>query len=151
MNSPTTYGTLLIRLLLKYNTTANLDIVHQIQNQTKLVQVPRVIQQPYTLAAPRFTGSLINDSLTGTPPEQLLQLLSRIAANNQPERLSERYRIANILGQAGVNITQAYAIANNTIQKYITDPNTINFVGNNWQLQKPAYSVSPHSQLQSHI
>ena len=152
VNSPTTYGTLLIRLLLKYNTTENLNIVHQIQNQTKLVPVPRAIQQPYTLAAPRFTGSLINDSLTGTPPEQLLQLLSRIAVYNQPARLSERYRIANILGQAGlvsgtyirpagVNITQAYAIANATIQKYITDPNTINFVGNNWQLQKPGYAV----------
>ncbi|KAM0801129.1 hypothetical protein BDR22DRAFT_972437 [Usnea florida] len=151
VNSPTTYGTLLIRLLLKYNTTENLNIVHQIQNQTKLVPVPRVIQQPNTLAAPPFTGSLINDSLTGTPPEQLLQLLSRIAAYNQPARLSERYRIANILGQAGlasgtyirpagVNITQAYAIANATIQKYITDPNTINFVGNNWQLQKPGYA-----------
>lgn len=152
VNSPTTYGTLLIRLLLKYNTTENLDIVHRIQNETKLVPVPRVIQQPYTLAAPPFTGSLINDSLTGTPPEQLLQLLSRIAVYNQPARLSERYRIANILGQAGlvsgtyirpagVNITQAYAIANATIQKYISDPNTINFVGNNWQLQKPGYAV----------
>ena len=156
VNSPTTYGTLLIRLLLKYNTTENLNIVHQIQNQTKLVPVPRVIQQPYTLAAPAFTGSLINDSLTGTPPEQLLQLLSRIAVYNQPARLSERYRIATILGEAGlvsgtyirpagVNITQAYAIANATIQKYITDPNTINFVGNNWQLQKPGYAVGTPS------
>ena len=156
MNSPTTYGTLLIRLLLKYNTTENLNIVHQIQNSTKLVPVPRVIQQPYTLAAPPFTGSLINDSPVGTPPEQLLQLLSRIAVYNQPARLSERYRIATILGQAGlvsgtyirpagVNITQAYAIANATIQKYITDPNTINFVGNNWQLQKPGYAVGTTS------
>ena len=157
VNSPTTYGTLLIRLLLKYNTTENLNIVHQIQNETKLVPVPRVIQQPYTLAAPPFTGSLINDSLNGAPPEQLLQVLSRIAVYNQPARLSERFRIANILGQAGlvsgtyirpagVNVTQAYAIANATIQKYITDPNTINFVGNNWQLQKPGYAGGTPSQ-----
>ena len=156
MNFPTTYGTSLIRFLLKYNTTDNLNAVHQYQNATKIVPVPRVIQQPNTLQVPVYSSSLLNSNLTGAPPEQLLQLLSRIAAYNQPEILSERYRIADILGQAGViggnyvrpaevNITQAYAIANTTIQRYITDNSTINQVGNGWQLPLPPYAVRIHS------
>ena len=65
---------------------------------------------------------------------------------------SERFKIADILGQAGliggkyyrpsgVNITQAYAIANATIDKYIADPRTYQNLSNGWQLPLPAYAV----------
>ncbi|KAI9892436.1 MAG: hypothetical protein M1814_001393 [Vezdaea aestivalis] len=151
VNAPTTYGTILIRLLLKYNTTENINSVRRIQNATRLVPVPRTIQQPETLKVSEFNGALINNSLTGTPPEQLLQLLSRIASSNQPEVASERFRTANILGQAGlvggtyqrpsgVNTTLAYAIANATINKYINDTRLIQQLGNGWRLSPPAYN-----------
>lgn len=151
MNAPTTHGTALFRFLLKYNTTDNLDRVHAIQKATTLTPVPRVIKQPNTPKAPKWTPALFNESFTGTPPEKLLQLLARVAPWNQPASDSERYRVASILGlagivggtyttQAGVNVTQAYAIANATISRYITDKDTINFLANGWQLPRPQYA-----------
>lgn len=41
---------------------------------------------------------------------------------------------------AGVDVTQAYAIANATIARYIADKDTINFLANGWQLPRPPYA-----------
>ena len=156
VNFPTTYGTSLIRLLLKQNTTANLDVVHRIQNETSLVTIPRQFSQQGSLlpAAPAFTSALINGSLTGSSVQQRLQLLARVAAYNQPETLADRYRVANILGLAGivgtnytkpadVNLTQAWIIASNTINAFVADPANIQYVGNDWQISPYKLSVSP--------
>ncbi|KAL8827426.1 MAG: hypothetical protein Q9191_003193 [Dirinaria sp. TL-2023a] len=151
INAPTTHGTGLFRLLLKFNTTDNLNIVHRLQNATTLTPVPRAIAQPNTPASPQWTPAFFNQSFTGTPPEQLLQLLARVAPYNQPLAASERFRVASILGDAGivggnysrpssVNITQAYAIANATISRDIADNSTINFLANGWQLPRPDYA-----------
>ena len=151
VNSPTTHGTALFRYLLKFNTTENLDRVRAIQQATTLTLVPRRITQPNTPQAPQWTPALFLDSFTGTPPERLLQLLARVAPWDQPASDSERYRVASILGLAGivggsyttptgVNVTQAYAIANATISRYIADPDTINFLANGWQLPRPQYA-----------
>lgn len=136
---------MLIRILVKQNTTADLDIIHGYQNAYNLSATPRTLSQPNSLQAPALTNSILNSNPTGPPPQQLLQLLARIAPYNQPEILTQRYRVASILGQAGivngeyypplgVNITQAYAIANATVTAIVTNPSNINYVGNGWQL-----------------
>jgi len=137
---------MLIRILVKQNTTADLNIIHGYQNAYNLTATPRTLTQPNSLQAPLLTLPFLNNgTLAGSPALQILQLLAKIAPFNQPEILTERYRVASILGQAGlvngqyyppagVNLTQAYAIANATITDVVTDPNNINYVGNGWQL-----------------
>jgi len=137
---------MLIRILVKQNTTADLNIIHGYQNTYNLTATPRTLTQPNSLQAPQLTLSFLNNgTLAGSPALQILQLLAKIAPFNQPEILTERYRVASILGQAGlvngqyyppagVNLTQAYAIANATITDIVTDPANINYVGNGWQL-----------------
>lgn len=137
---------MLIRILVKQNTTADLNIIHGYQNTYNLTATPRTLTQPNSLQAPTLTLPVLNNgTLAGSPALQILQLLAKIAPFNQPEILTERYRVASILGQAGlvngqyypptgVNLTQAYAIANATITDIVTDPANINYVGNGWQL-----------------
>jgi hypothetical protein len=147
VNYPTTYGTMLIRLLVLTNSTQDLEIIHGYQKAYNISSTPRTLSQPNSLQAPKLTLDLLNGTLS--QPAQLLSLLARIAPYNQPEILSERYRVASILGQAGlvnghyyaplgVNITQSYAIANATITAIVTDPSNINYVGNGWQQSIPA-------------
>lgn len=110
---------MLIRILVLTNTTEDLNIIHGYQRDYNISSTPRTLSQPKSLQAPKLTLDLLNGTLSS--PSQLLSLLARIAPYNQPEILSERYRVASILGQAGlvnghyypatgVNITQSYAI-----------------------------------------
>jgi hypothetical protein len=150
VNLPTTHGTMLIRLFVKQNTTADLDILHGYQDASSLVEIPRSITRA---ASP--TGNITslgpNGSLLGISTlEKLLQFAASFTQYNQPENYTDRVRVAGILGAAGVyngayhplssiNLTQAAVIANASITANINNPSHIRNFTNGWELSIPSY------------
>jgi hypothetical protein len=150
VNLPTTYATLLIRLLVLQNTTADLNIIQKYQNASSLTPINRT-----TTLAPSPPGNLSslapNGSLLGiNTPEKLLTFASKFVLYNQPELYSERQRVAGILGAAGVydgqyvpptglNLTLAAAIANASITADVGNATNIRNQGNGWELSSVAY------------
>lgn len=152
VNLPTTYGTILIRFLVRENTTADLNIIQRYQNASALTEIPRAVSLAPSPPANVSISSLApNGSLLGIDtPTKLLDFASRFVLYNQPEIASERQRVAGILGQAGiysgaytppsgVNLTQAAQIANSSITADISLPSNIRFQTNDWQLSTTAY------------
>jgi hypothetical protein len=150
VNLPTTHGTMLIRLFVKQNTTADLDILHGYQNASSLVEISRSITRA---ASP--TGNITslgpNGSLLGISTlEKLLQFAASFTPYNQPENYTDRVRVAGILGAAGVydgayrpsssiNLTQAAVISNASITANINNPSHIRNFTNGWELSIPSY------------
>ena len=150
VNLPTTYGTMLIRYLVLQNTTADLNIIQGYQNASRLTPVNRTASAQNT-TSPNITSVAPNGTFLGiqTLAEQL-SLAAKIVAFNQPENYSERYRVAEILGRAGiyngqyysqpgVNLPQAAVIANASITADITNSSHIRTYANNWELPIPSY------------
>ncbi|KAE9963318.1 hypothetical protein BLS_009419 [Venturia inaequalis] len=151
VNLPTTHGTMLIRLLVLQNTTADLNIIHGYQNASTITPIQRNV----TLA-PSPAGNISSLAPNGTllginSPEKLLTFASRFIEYNQPELLSERQRVAGILGAAGiynghnyapetgVNLTYASRIANASIATDVNNSSHIRNQGNGWQLSIASY------------
>jgi len=141
INFPTTYGSLWNRILVRQNTTADLDIVHSYQRNISITPVPRQISQPGTLPAPPLTAELFASNKTGTA--KLLDLLARFAQFNQPEVLSDAYRVASILGlaglaggvytpPAGVNLTQVVGAVSANAGLTTSTPKDTLVLGNGW-------------------
>lgn len=141
VNYPTTYGTILIRILVKQNTTDDLNIVHGYQSQYSITPIQRSTGD----CAPTVSNILNNATISVNDPLTILNVLAKIASYNQPEVLSERYKVASILGFAGlvngqyiqpsgVNLTKAYADAQDTYNTISSEAKNINQVGNGWQL-----------------
>lgn len=154
VNLPGSYGTMLIRLLLLANTTADLNAVNTYQNATRLTPINRTAPypvQPYTTPAPPLTSLALNGSLLGIQtPAQQLEFAARLIPYNQPEVYSERYRVAVNLAlaglyrghytqPAGVNLTQAAVIANASITADVQNQTHIRQQSNEWQLSIPEY------------
>lgn len=147
VNLPTTYGTMLVRFLLSANTTAELNQIHTYQNASSLTNVTRqagTTSPPLTSLAPNGTYSGIDT------PAKLLNLSASLVSFNQLENYTDRYRTATILAQAdiyngqyypqaGVNLTLASLIANNSISADIGNASHIRQQGNNLQLSIPSY------------
>lgn len=155
INYPTTYGTILIRILVKQNTTEDRDIVHGYQSQYSITPAPRTKMQPGTPSVPTVSTILNNATTNVTTASAILGVLAQIASYNQPEILAERYKVASILGLAGlvngkytmppsVNITKAYEDAISTYTNITSRLQNINEVGNGWQLGISAFEVSFH-------
>ena len=81
---------------------------------------------------------------------KLLDFAARVVSHNQPENYSDRYRVASILGQAGllggkyvqppsINLTLAAAIANASITAQTNDPANVREQGNGWELSVPSF------------
>lgn len=150
MNLPTTYGTILIRLFLKENTTADLDIIHRYQNASSLKEVPRNVTRA---ASPpgNLTSLAPNNSLLGIQTiDALLSFAAKITPYGQPENYTDRARVAGILGAAGVydgayhpvagiNLTQASAIANASISADVTASSHVQTLTSNWTTFIPSY------------
>lgn len=56
VNLPTTYGTMLIRLLVRHNTTEELKILHTYQNASHIAPVKRTTSQANSPATPKLTS-----------------------------------------------------------------------------------------------
>ncbi len=153
VNFPTTYGTLLVRILLRHNTTEDLAVVNKYQDEISITTTPRTIEQPYMVQAPPLTSALLSTDPSKSMNERILELTAKLAPYNQPEVFSDRYHVASTLGQAGlaggvyrqppgVNLAATAIAANATVLAEVEDPRTLDPVGNGWILQKPQYAVS---------
>lgn len=159
VNFPTTYGTMLIRILVKQNTTEDLDIVHRYQSQYTIEPTPRKVTQPGNSTSSSIVQTLNNVTTNVTSALPVLEFLAKIASFNQPEVLSDRYRVASILGLAGisngryvrpevVNLTRAFEDAVSTYTNITSAPENINeSLGNGWQLSNPPFEVSVNCAL----
>lgn len=140
---------MLIRMLLKYNTTDNLESIERYQNKTTLVPVVRYVSQSGASRAPALSSYLTHNSLLISSPSQILSTLASLAPYNQPADVSQRYEVAATLGLAGlgtgkyvrpdfVNLTSAYIRAMSQITAITSAPHNVNKVGNGWDLAYPA-------------
>lgn len=145
VNYPTTYGTVVGRILVLQNTTADLDIVHSYQSGVKIRTTPRTLTSQLPQAPP-LTKALVDTSNITTPALKALTLLARIGQYNQPEVAADRYRVGSILGQAGinngiyrqpagVNVTSAAALADSTTASIFKAPSNLNIASNGWVYQ----------------
>ncbi|KAI9871211.1 MAG: hypothetical protein M1830_003194, partial [Pleopsidium flavum] len=150
VNFPTTYGSLLIRILLRNNGT-DLNIVHSYQAQISLSPVNRTALSLSKPVAPSLSVDLLNGSLTGSPPQQLLQLTARLSPYNQPELRSEVSNVSRILElaglrggsynqPAGVNLTEAEEVATLSISNDLTKAESREYFNHGWLQFVPAIS-----------
>lgn len=149
INFPTTHGTLLSRILVRENTTSDLDAVKSYQKGTGVTAVARSLTNANLPQAPMLTPDLLDTSSISDPNEKALTLLARMGAYNQPPVLSDRYRVASILGlagitndsyvkPAGVDLEAAYATALAATTAEIRNPSNLNIQTNGWVLQNLA-------------
>jgi hypothetical protein len=141
----TTYGIMLGRILVRQNTTEDIATIRDYQDQTILKTIPRNLSQPFAAQAPRLSRELVDTSNATNRVTGYLNLLAKIGQFNQPDVLSDRYRVASKLGLAGiadgvytpprtVNLTAATIAANASIAAAYSQ-NLID-VGNNWVIPK---------------
>jgi hypothetical protein len=148
---PGIYGTMLVRIALNENNTEDLDIIHQYQNESKLVTTAREVQRDPEQSLPTLTDLVPRVSLLdiNTPGKQL-DLAARILPYNPPQVLTEQRRVPQILSIAGlaggnytkpinVNLTDAAIIANNSIATDIHDPVNARELDNDWSLPVADY------------
>ena len=138
---------MLIRYILLQNSTSELNTVHAYQNASSLTNTTRAT----SYLTPELTSLAPNGTFSGIDtPAKLLNLSAALAAYNQPENYTDRYRVTSYLALAGLyngryhapnglNLTQAAVIANASISADIADPAHIRPQGNNWQLSVPQY------------
>ncbi|MCJ1387052.1 hypothetical protein MMC17_010181 [Xylographa soralifera] len=163
---PTTYGSILIRILLRDNTT-DVPIVQAIQKQISVFSVERCdSSRPQ---APTLTPALLNSSLNTTTAAllfpgsldattvvQLLNLTARLSAYDPPENTSETSSVNGQLALAGLhygiytppagtNLTLASLLADKSLTTSIQAPSLYKSFGNNWRTFISAASGNFHS------
>lgn len=146
INYPTTHGTLLGRILVRANTTADLDAVHDYQRGVSISTTPRTFSNPNLPQAPKLTPALLDTSNISDPNQKALELTARLGLYNQPEIASDRYRVGSILGQAGIvngqyvqppgtNLTSAQSTALSAADSSVRSANNLRIQTNDWVLQ----------------
>ncbi|MCJ1432087.1 hypothetical protein MMC27_001443 [Xylographa pallens] len=163
---PTTYGSILIRFLLRNNTT-DVPIVQTLQKQISIVPANRCDDsQP---KAPALTPTLLSTSLNtttaallfpgsldATTVDQLLNLTARLSSYDPPENTSETSIVNSQLAlaglhngvytpPAGLNLTLASLLADESLTASIRAPSLYQNFGNNWRTFISAASGNFHS------
>jgi hypothetical protein len=112
INFPTVYGLIYPRILIRSNTSAELDAVHTIQNQMGLEEIPRRAEEPI---APKLSPQLLgNGSIAALSAKQsytydkrdittLLNVLARFTANNPPPDKQEAQIVQQRFKKAGLD------------------------------------------------
>ena len=147
INFPTTYGSLLIRILLRNNST-DVAVVQRIQSQIQFSPVNRTDAKAQ---APSLSLDLLNGSLSGSPDEQILQRTARIYPHNRPELRDNVANVTAILKLAGlrngiycqpksVNLTAAAIDARLGLMEDLYDASNRQDLGNNWTQFVPSLS-----------
>ncbi|KAL2864113.1 uncharacterized protein BJX67DRAFT_228759 [Aspergillus lucknowensis] len=136
VNSPTPYGLVLPRILLKNNGTG-LEAVHEIQDEMSVKLVNRESRH-----APPLTVAMLNSSLPEDPITRALQLTARIAPYNPPREISDFHRVKTTLTAAGIwdgryhqrvrNLTAVAAAAQASVTTAVNQPENIMSLENNW-------------------
>jgi len=148
---PTSYGSLVVRILLRGNSSEETFRSQGYRDQIKLTTIPRTSRRCDDAPTPNLSADLITTNANETTPLKVLSLLARLAPFNPPVVSLERARVDNILGLAGlqsgiynakpeVNLTQAWEVANATIVQTLHKLENVRFVGNGWIL--PAEKIS---------
>ncbi|MCJ1397955.1 hypothetical protein MMC11_001151 [Xylographa trunciseda] len=163
---PTTYGSILIRILLCNNTT-DVAVVQAIQKHISIDPVKRSndLRPDGPALSPTLLSSSLNTttaalvfpgSLDTTTIVQLLNLTARLAPYDPPENTSEtdsvnsQFAIAGLcngiyIPPAGVNLTLAGLLVARSIQTALQSPSLYESFGNSWRTLIPAASGNFHS------
>ncbi|EME49349.1 hypothetical protein DOTSEDRAFT_119116 [Dothistroma septosporum NZE10] len=151
INVPTTYATMLIRILIKQNTTEELDEVRGYQNASSLVGVARsfVSGSNPSEYAPPLTSLAPNGTFLGVDSlDKQLKLAAKLVPYNQPANYTERDRVSSALALAGIyngaynspqglSLTLAGVIANSSITQATVEAENLRRESNNRVLQRP--------------
>ena len=162
INFPTTYGFMIVRILLR-NNLSDVDAVHEIQRQIKVMPVDR----KKTSVAPALTPSLLQNfslapagfqfpgGLSSPQSTELLQLFAKLLRYDPPENRSNTVPLNAIFARAGLtdgtytppadlNITQVNTIVNNTIIGALENPSLFVQLSNQWINTQPSASGDFH-------
>ncbi|KAI9664767.1 MAG: hypothetical protein M1821_006215 [Bathelium mastoideum] len=151
VNLPTTYGSFLQRLLVLRNDSQDLDALHNYQNATHLIEIPRVTQQYGYFAAPRLEtlSPGPNGSFQGiSTPQQLLEFAAKLIPYSPAEVVYDQYRVDTILAQAGIangsytppsgiDLSEVANGTNATLAAASANPANTDDVGNTWIVSFP--------------
>ena len=151
INFPTTYGFLLIRILVRSNTTADIDKVHCYQNGIFTKLVNKTSPPSQNPIAPPLTPSLLQTDNTTSAETQLLTLTARLLPYSPPELRSTLPNVTYNLALAGlssgvywpppnVNLTTAAFFGAISVLTDLTSPSKRVDFGNNWTTF--SYSIS---------
>ncbi|KAI9846932.1 MAG: hypothetical protein M1838_001095 [Thelocarpon superellum] len=147
VNFPTTYGSVIIRILLRNNSTD----VAAVQHLRSQIQVTPVARADAESQAPALSLEGLNGSLSGSPEERALQRTARLYPYNLPEPGNELGNVSAILDLAGlqngsytqppgVNLTAANDDARRRMAETFSDPANRQDLGNNWTQPLPSLS-----------
>lgn len=143
VNSPTTYGIILARILFFNQSTEELETIRSIQEKLFLNTTARD-----TSAAPStapLTAELLGNTPNITSPQQQLELLARLANDNPPEAASDAANVASFLEAAGISLESgtyrkpvlvdlnlAALTLNTTLQTVLLHPGVLETYGPQW-------------------
>lgn len=144
INSPTTQGSLLVRVLVRDN-ESDLSYVQGVIQGSTLKPVPRQTTKGYT-GAPLSNATLagfVNNTNTSLA---IMELLAQLAPANPPLNTSDIEHVDYELERAGisrgrykpptgVNLTRAYAELNNSLAAYVATG--FKNLGNGWVTNDP--------------
>jgi hypothetical protein len=138
--SPTTYGTLLVRDLVKNNGT-DLTYVQSLVEEAKLTQLPRndTVEHPAALLTNATFTAYYEDGLN--TPLAIMKLLAKLAPSNPPANTGNTAQVTRELKAAGirhgtyepptsVNLSLAYSAVEAEIQSYAASSSES--LGNGW-------------------
>jgi hypothetical protein len=141
---PTPVGLGLMRVEVT-NTTEDLEKAHAIQNQTSVEVLPRdgePVAPPMNLNI--FKNPTYVPGNGTTLPQAVLRLTAALAPSNEPEVKEDRAWVAATLENAGmsngvwtqppnINLTAAVAAANASVATLIAQPDSYEYMSNNWK------------------
>ncbi|KAA8646578.1 uncharacterized protein ATNIH1004_008011 [Aspergillus tanneri] len=146
INSPTPYGGIVGRILVKDN-GSDIQHVYAIQNQTTLYPVTRW-NPDHSFKVPKLTTEFLNGSLSSDIPTRIMQLTARIAPFNPARNFTDQPRVQRMLREAGIHKGQyTPTVGNLTLlaQKALADvkanaaqPGHMGNLKNNWHALNPS-------------
>ncbi|PHH81541.1 hypothetical protein CDD82_513 [Ophiocordyceps australis] len=147
INSPTIYGTVTDRFLVRDNGT-DLAKVHDLQDHSFLIY-PIVRNTPHRLQAPPLSQDVLDSCLSNDTPTKIMQLLARLAPYNPSRNISDLNRVNTMLNRAGicdgdytlppgVDLAKVAEQANKSVVAQAVKPENIVNVGNGWSSLAPS-------------
>lgn len=159
---PTPYGQSIIRIVTD-NTTADLNMVHTLQDQLEVKAVPRSLHEQ--AAVPPLNMTLFKDPYyrVGNDtrlPDAIMRLTAKLAPYNEPEVSNDREWVAQTLVNAGcaddvwvqpsgTNMTTPVAAADQTVTTFLAQPEYKHDVGNGWYIFDSEIVGDYHSYYQT--
>ncbi|PHH63904.1 hypothetical protein CDD81_5352 [Ophiocordyceps australis] len=146
INSPTIYGYILTRILVRDNGT-DLSKVHDLEDQFCIFPVAR--NCPHKRPAPPLSPDMFYASLSNDTATKIMQMTARIAPNNPARNISDQSRVDAMLDKAGIrngvytppagtDLAKADEQAKKAVAAHATKPENFVQVGNGWSSLVPS-------------